>query len=270
MNWQDFLLKIRTYKSTKIQEEKLNASTAMRLIFAGAFDSMVEPDTLKPLNIVATYRRMCDELVAALKSSAKLPPAKPKELCGIADIHNEANLNSWRFTSNPLVTYDLAGKMERELDAIGYRKHISGKSRPYTVFKLVDDLENGKDKSRDRGGPITFILSSWKDVFEDEGIVKAIESNQVRVGILGVVTSQEAKPYGDNKVRIVLKLFTGVEDTDDIVIWPDRNSGQIEPLMRAIVPNEHGIALISPKVWNGKYSASLVKWVPIRYMAKNG
>ena len=83
--------------------------------------------------------------------------------------------------------------------------------------------------------------------------------------IFYIITSIKILPYGDGtKERMVIELFTGQDYTDDIILWPDPNTGRIKAVDKAeLKVRAMGIAVIKPKIWNNKNSATLLKWRPI-------
>jgi hypothetical protein len=118
-----------------------------------------------------------------------------------------------------------------------------------------------KRRASDTNKSPTLLTPYWGKVFQNKIALDAFEAGEYELAILGIITDVIKRPYHDgSKERLVFKMFTGTEHTDEITVWPDR-SGQIPAAVSGSIKQlELGFATVRPKIWNGRPGATLLRW----------
>lgn len=243
-NWLDFVRFVEAKKKAGMQG--LSMPCVTNLLYAGTFDSMLEGAA----ETVQTYVDMYEQIKKSLKSVAMLPKGHKKDLIGIQDIANNAQLSLWRHIANPLSRFSLLEFCENSLKEQGFEK---------TTHKFL----KWKMPAKPGIHPAYYVTDQWAPIFdaENSGLYHAFAKGKYGLLLLGIVTSVEMKPYHEgSKTRMVVKLFTGQDHTDEIVIWPE-NDGQVKEVHKALItPKSLGLVSIIPNIWNGRNSATLKAW----------
>jgi DNA polymerase III alpha subunit len=242
MTWSDFINNLKLAKKAK-KNKGLSVSTIANLLFSGAMDSMItETPTLE------LYKKMYTEVQDALKSKAQLAKRKKTEMLGLAEVTDEFSLSLWRNQMNPLAVYDLISPCAENLKMFGFE------STKHPAYPLMV-------KKSDKVRTPVVLTQFWKQVFDSPAAMASFETGQYELAILGIVTDVNVVKFSDGKKeRMVFKLFTGVESTDSITVWPEMNGKVSEVLKASIVPMQLGYCVVRPKPFNGNPSATLLRW----------
>lgn len=276
MKWLDFLEKLKTFKkecASRVPGEEgkmqmqlnLNAGSLSTLLFAGAFDSMIE----RTIITYKDYHELCQQMKDALGSDAELPSAKKNESLGIADIDSEIKLNMWRYQANPLHKFSLDEHFRGFLEAEGFIKsNTSGKKM---IFRrpAPDSDQMVEPKFRQRE---VEIWSSWKYVFENNQVFRHhsmyTEASgrkhypDTKLGFLGMMQSVQARPLKDGRESFTFRLFLGGETTDEIRVWSN-DQGFVPHAIRQYLKNGSvGVGIVNINKYNDKPSGSLREWIP--------
>jgi hypothetical protein len=251
MKWNDFIASLKEAKKQK-KNKGLSVSAISTLIFSGAMDSMIED---KPG--LAVYLRMFNEARSALGSKANLAKKKKTELMGLADVKTTIQLSLWRYQVNPLSSFDILEEYKDKLRMLGF---LDTNNPGYPMKSNSEFLSNS---------PV--VLSPyWRNIFTNPKAMSAFEDGSFDLAIFGTIVDARVVPYDEGrKTRLLFKIFTGVENTDDITVWPGRTGKITESQIAGMSLLNNGCAIIKPKPWNGKPGAVLKKWVNINGNQEN-
>lgn len=244
MKWNEFCTKLREAKKAK-KNKGLSVPVIATLLFGGAMDSMLEPGEVAGVD---TYKRMYEDVKAALGSKANLAKKKKTEMLGLIDVDGAVPLSLWRHQMNPLATFDIITTCKEDLKVYGF---IDTNHPAYPM----------KRKASDNYKSPALLTPYWGKVFQNKMALDAFEAGEYELAILGIITEATIKPYADgDKERLCFRLFTGTEYTDEITVWPTA-SGKIASQIRdSVKPMEIGFAVVRPKTWNGRPGATLLRW----------
>lgn len=215
--WDEFIDKIRTIKQEKLID-KVSAPALANLIFVGAFDELLK-DRLATGNIIDVYKNAFEEIKTATGSKASLPKKTKNAIVGIVDIKTEAHLAMWRQSSSPLGVYPFLNSLGDNLRILGY----------------TWNEERGQFRKHDDKGRIHIVTDEWERIFSlyDTNFWPMIQSKKFVFHIVGVVTNLKTSMYHNNsKEMLKVSLFTGRENIEDLVIWPERDTNKVSPFLK--------------------------------------
>jgi hypothetical protein len=242
MQWNEFIDALKLAKKEK-KTKGISMQAISNLLFAGAMDSMIPED--RPRN-VETYTALFKEAKAALKSKASLGKRRKGEIIGLEDVGGATTLALWRQQMNPLASCDILSSNKRALGMYGFVE------KDHPAYPMIMISENMAP---------TLLSMYWNKVFENESAMAYFERGSYNLAVLGLVTESVIRPYADGlKHRLTFKLFTGVDNTDEITVWPSKEGKLNQALVDSIKPMELGFAIVKPKQWNGRNTATLVRW----------
>jgi hypothetical protein len=247
VTWSDFIEKIRSFRAAGAKTG-LNAPAMIRMLYMGAFDDMLPPETLK-IPATERYPALLKEMLGAMASKAKLPKKKVTEVIGMTQLDSTANLMLWRFENNPFVQYDITRYFVTFLKDKGY---VKAQGRSDDVLWERQITESSRTQ--------VDIRYSWIHSFHST-VLPQYEKGKL-LGVLGVIVKAERKIFQGNRESIGLILFNGHEHTNEIRIWPGEDGKVSEVLKAQLKPGKVGLAVLKPKLWNSRPSASLVSWHP--------
>lgn len=250
MKWNEFLQKIKDANKLK-KDKKLSIPVLAILIFSGTFDSFIEEDIEPGVEI---YRSMFEELKKAKKSKASLPPKKKGESIGLDEVKSMLQLSIWRAQRSPIVKkVDFEPFLEAALKNFGFsRVHKEG-----SIFKFA----RGADRTNNK--PEVLGTANWSKLFADKNRLDLFKDGR-QLMIYGVVTDTKLLRYGPmkEKERLVFRIFTGQETTDELVLWPSRDTGFIsEAIKHEIKDGSTGFCLVKPTTYRDKPTATIVRFV---------
>jgi len=250
-SWSDFLEYLKDNKAS-LTNQGLSVSVLTILVYSGALDSLIDS---QDRGSIRKYFEMYQELCKVRGSKAKLPTKTKKDIIGLEEMHHNAHLSLWRNQVNPLAQFDLIGLCVNALTQMGFRRTMDNPG--FLPWKA---------SAKGRALP-TYIMDRWGDLFasENNGYFVQFSKKRANLAIMGIVISAKVMPYGPNneKERMVMKLFTGMDHTDDIVIWPNED-GKLPEMCRSEIKLGALIrAIIVPSRWNGRPTATVVKWLSI-------
>jgi hypothetical protein len=247
MSWDKFCADLKRAKKEK-KSKGLSVPSIAALLYGGAFDSMLPED--KP-RTAENYKIWYDQARTALSSKASLAKKRKTELIGLADVDGPVSLSLWRHQVNPLSAFDIISTCRDDLKMYGF---VDTSHQAYPMKRLASDSYRA---------PV-LLTPYWAKVFQNKQALEAFEAGEYELGILGVITDVQIKPYSDGaKERLVFRMFTGSEYTDEITVWPDRTGKITEHIRGSVQQLEMGFAIVRPKSWNGRPGATLLKWQKI-------
>lgn len=250
VNWDNFIDKLKEGK--KIGKTKgLSVPAITNLLFAGAFDDLIGGDDSNGYaSKYQMYNRMFEDVKKALKSKASLPNKKKGEAIGLADVQSDLHLALWRQQVNPLSSFDLIGAYLPQLKLRGYERD----SRPGTVAY----------KKKNSDDTVNFLLPDWGYIFKYEGTPQwnAVTSKQGmgRIVYLGIVSEVNTLRWANGtKEMIKFKIYIGKETTDEIVCWPEHDTGKIrEYTKESLKPGLIALFRVKPTTYQGRRGANLI------------
>jgi hypothetical protein len=258
MQWNEYLAKIEQLRKDG-GKAGFNVGLVIRLIYVGAFQSMIAHDP--GYTTMPAWRRclrMAEEVTKAFGSKAALAKKSKTEPVGIIDINSDAALVLWRHLVNPLFTFNLTGLYGKTLtEGFGFVKNQVGNTAtvPYCKETPGKSLQ-GID-----------LYSAWEYVFRAAESYGAYTSWRRAPGVIGVVTSTQARSFqsfGKTKTFLAVTFFDGFK-THECVLWPDDKQFHYNEAKAAVLaPCSYGIFLIQPKVIKGRLGGSLKTFYPIR------
>lgn len=244
MLWSDFVDQLKAAKKAK-KSKGLSVPTIATLLYSGAMDSMMPPGFV---GSPETYKPLYDQVCKALGSVAKLAKKKKTEMLGLQEVDGAVSLSLWRHQVNPLSTFDIVGSCKEDLKPYGF---VETKSPSCPMERKVSDIYKTPG----------LLTPHWSKVFQNKVALDVFEAGKCELVILGVIISAEVKPYSDGtKERLCFKMYTGVEYTDEITVWPDKSGKLPVQIKEAIKSMEMGFAVVRPKTWNGRPGATLLCW----------
>lgn len=255
MKWNEFLDKLKVGKDTG-KAKKISVPVLAALIFSGAFDSMITQDMYLPEDgstpTVRIYTVMFEQLKKVMKSKASLPKMKKGEYIGLDQVDNLLKLSMWRTQRSPIVKrIDFTPFLAAPLKTWGYESV----NKEGSIFKFIRGADPKNGKQQVLGTP------EWRALFSDKTRLSLFDSRQLM--LYGIVTEARILKYGENKEkeRLVFKIFTGYELTDEIVVWPSRQTGQLsEVLKHEVQDGKTCFCLVKPSLWNNKPTATIISF----------
>lgn len=246
MTWIDFLDKIRALKKQG-GKAGFNAGVVTRLIYAGAFNSMLVGNK-DYLDLPAHERclRMTREAVKAMKSNAKLPKASKTEPIGIVDIRNDAGLVLWRHIVNPLFQFNLSSLYKEHLrKTMGFMPSTTGDTR------MIPMNLNLPDK------PGCDLYARWEDVYAMPASMKSYQQGIRRCACMAIITKTDKMVMKNGRVALRVYFFDGFREYE-IKLWPPQGRDMYDQAKAAYLkPCAVGLLLIKPDVYNGSRTGSL-------------
>jgi len=249
MMWTEFIEKIKHFKKEGVKSG-LNAASITRLLYSGAFDEMIDDET-KKIPAVDRYKKLYQELIAAMESKSQLPKATGMEQIGINKITTSPQLILWRHSVNPFSRHDISGFCRNFLTNEGFELASSASGEITWYKKQSGDNQTQID-----------VRKSWSGLFDSREVYKQYNGDRL-LGIVGIVVSVEKKPYQGGKESLSVTLFNGMEYIEGVRVWPGKN-GKIKPeMIEGLTKNSVGLAIIKPKPWNDKAGGSIVGWTRV-------
>lgn len=260
-SWQDFLDKIRFVKKHKIKTPP--APVIFKLIYAGAFDSIIPVKNIK--NIHEYYRKMCDDVSNVLKSKAQLPKASKTQTIGVADIDSEVKLYQWRSEINPTFTFNLTDLYKGHLLSLGYLPFNTQDPR-YKPIKYIKEVKYNQHYIEK-----TVLMESWNDFWSlpDDILFKQFLSDgcsyngihyKYFVSFIGFISNIEERVYGkESKEMIKVKLYLGKDHTNYLVQWPDKTGKIKEENRKKITLNRPVLVSIRANISNGRFKGGSIQ-----------
>lgn len=252
MQWSEFLVKLKEAKIKK-KNKGLQVPCITTLIYSGAFDSMIPTEWPKNHE---TYHRMYTEVLIALKSKANLPAKTKTAPIGLSDVNEqgETALELWRWSTNPLSSFDLVSRCLEPLKSYGFEYYLNGSDPTFKMYRPADQT---------RKRPASFVSDHWAAIFADRRAFELFNKT-AELAVVGIVTETEMRPFGDGKEMLKFRLYTGREYTDEIVVWPTYGGNTVNPVdVQNIKPMRVGTAIIKLTEFNGRPGGSLKKWIPL-------
>jgi hypothetical protein len=244
MQWSEFTASLKEAKKRK-KNKGISVPTIATLLFGGAMDSMIPPETPKTVEL---YKKMFEEVKTALGSKANLAKKKKTELIGLSDVHGHVSLSLWRHQMSPLSTFNIIPSCQENLKLYGF---VDSKHLAYPLKRAA---------SEKYPNPV-LLTPYWSKVFQNPIALKAFQDGEYDLAILGVITDVAIKPFADGaKERMIFKIFTGHEYTNDITVWPGEDGKIPQRILMSVKPMELGFAIVKPKTWNGQPGATLLRW----------
>lgn len=244
MEWNEFCSNLKRAKKEK-KTKGLSVPSIAALLFSGAFDSILPPDVPKTSE---NYKIWYDQMRTALSSKASLAKKKKTELIGLEDVYGPISMSLWRHQVNPLSMFDIISSCKEDLKMYGF---VDTRNEAYPMKRPITETHRA---------PV-LLTPYWSKVFQNSQAIAAFEAGEYELGILGVVTDVSIKTYAEGtKERLVFRMFTGHEYTDEITVWPDKSGKITDFILGSIFQLELGFAIVRPKSWNGRPGASLLKW----------
>lgn len=254
MNWNEFLDKIKEAKKRKIKLG-FNANVVTRLIFSGTFNHMIaELPEYTNMYPYKRYQRMVEEILAVMKSKAKLPKATKTEMIGIEDIDSDAKLILWRHLTNPLFRYPLSNILgEWAQKEHGFR--LDPSSNPRARIMTLNFPDDAKKTSLD-------LYSQWDHVFDSIHSMDMYKKGERMACVLGITLSATVRWTRTGKQCLDVVIFDGCHEYK-ITLWPPRGQTTFSPAKRSkIKPCKAGLFLIKPSTWRGEKGGSLINFYP--------
>ena len=250
--WNELIEKIAAFKASKVKMG-LNAPSILRLLYGGAFDSMLPPEVFK-LPAHQRYARLGQEILHAMGSKAKLPKKGSQELIGLSSVASPGHLMLWRHAVNPFARYEITDYHVTFLKSLGFE-------RPSEEEKRLDPgrwwVRYPKEGTAYRTR--VEIRSSWASIFHPV-IFRKYEDGKILVGVFGIITKSSKRMFQETKESLSVSLFNGHEYTSEMKMWPGPD-GKLDRAKTAQMDElETGLAVIRPKFWNLRPTATLITW----------
>jgi hypothetical protein len=253
MTWTEFIAKIKHTKKT-YGRTGLNPAGLARLLWSGAFDSMLPPEAFQePAH--DRYRRLTKEMYDAMGSKAKLPAKAKKELLGVAEIVSAPRLMLWRHDVNPLVQFDITQFYKPFLESLGFEK----------LTPPREDILWERKSTEHKGGhtvPID-LRYSWFNVFDNPSLFQMYTKNQRLLAMMVIVLKSDKRIYQEHKESLSLVFFNGHETTDEIKLWPNAEGKLNKHMEMSLKQCELGLAIIQPKLWKGNRTGTLINFMRV-------
>lgn len=244
MLWDDFIEQLKAAKKSK-KNKGLSVPTIATLLYSGAMDSMM------PSGFVGTpeaYKDCYNQVRSALGSKANLAKKKKTEMLGLNEVGGQVSLSLWRHQVNPLSVFDIINSCKNDLKPYGFLE------TNHPVFLM-------KRRASDQYKTPGLLTPHWSKIFQNKVALDSFEAGEYEMVVLGVITSAAIRPYSDgSKERLCFRMYTGIEYTDEITVWPEKTGKLSEQIKEAIQPLEMGFAAVRPKTWNGRPGATLLRW----------
>lgn len=243
--WDAFIDKIKINQKTKIYKG-LNSGAITKLLFAGALDSMCTERRRAYKSDLEMYQVLHTELLSALKSKAALAKKSKSEIIGLNEVKTDIHLALWRYQVNPLASTPFIDILKGSLGLMGFAK---------------DEARNRYQKFTDANSVIHIVTDEWQRVFSFVGQTfwQQIQKGYVVFHMPGIVTNKVVKRYSNNtKEMMVLSLYTGRENIDNIILWPEYGKNNINPYLKEMI-KIGGVYLmeIKPSLKDGKQGGQL-------------
>lgn len=249
MKWNDFITKIQDFKKAGAKTG-LNAPTIIRLVYSGAFDSMLSEEHFK-IPAADRYPLLVKEALTAMKSKASIPKKTPKDIIGIADISGMGHLMLWRYTVNPYIKYDITNFTTSFLKTHGFEKPKIQEG-DITWIKQADSKNQRID-----------IRYSWSAFFDHKPLFNMYAKNERLLAVVAVVVKADKKMYQGDKESLAVTLFNGHEYIDSLRMWPDKTGKLNKAITSQINKCSIGLAIIRPSKFMDKPSGTLVSWIKL-------
>lgn len=267
MKWTEFLDKIVAFKNyAAARQLNLNAGSLTTLLFAGAFDSMIESPTVLTYK---DYHQLCTNLKKALGSKAELPGAKKNEALGIEDIDSEIKLNMWRYQANPLHRFSLVDHFSGFMAAEGFEKANAIDKKLIFRRRAPESDADRSPKDRERA---VEVWSSWRYVFENNQLFKHhsiwVDGSgrkiypETKLGFLGMIQQVTLRPLKDGRESYTFRLFLGGETTDELRVWSNEQGFVPHAIRQHLKNGNVGVGICRISKYNDKPSGSLSEWIP--------
>lgn len=248
MLWNEFLPLLKAAKKAEAGQLNLDAGSLTAMLFSGQMDSMF---TTPPS--AEEYFEYAEELKKAINSKAKAKEASKTEEYGIADITSATLLHLWRNQANPIYQFDWFSILDSKIRQLA--KFIPTKNNPLIPYVRYNQTQTQR----------TDIWKSWQSL---EDHPKALSSYLVEgsgrfPAFVGVIVDQKIFSYReDTKNALKIKLYTGIDETEYITVWPPRGQNKITPQIKGrMAIGTVGIAALAVKMWNNRLSPALDEWV---------
>ena len=248
MNWNEFINKISEFK--KEGSTGLNAPALIRLVYSGAFDSMLSPDHFK-IPAADRYPILVKDILSALKSKATMPKKSKTDLLGITDITSPGHLMLWRYMVNPFVKYDVADYMISFLKTHGFQRP-SIQEGDITWFKPESSTNTRVD-----------IRYNWRYFFTKKNLFDMYKNVDRLIAVAGIIVKAEKRMYQGDKESLVVQIFNGHEYTDDLRMWPGSDGKLNKAVVAQLTKCSMGLAIIKPSKFRDKPSGTLVSWIKL-------
>ena len=269
MDWSEFVDKLEKAKKKSLNNG-LSVPCIANLIYAGAFDSMLESQPV-PGQYLATYGKMFEDVRHVLKSKAGLPKKTKTIPMGLDDIRNDIQLGLWRFLVNPMSKFDFTPFCRSQLEMRGFA------DIPEYVKERIPGIEKNypmkHDGNTENQTVPAYLVNIWDDVYESRIhpniplYFRKTHKNKppARHGCLvGVVVDAKRVPYGkDGKRRLVIDFYNGYQLINGIVVWPDYRTNDLPRFTNSIRKMSFGVLSLIPKSYKGRKTAQAVMWEPI-------
>lgn len=255
INWLDFCQKLKEAKKNKTSKG-ISAGTLVRLIYAGAFDHMIDGEITLDIR-----NKMFFDVKQALVSVIDKPSAPKGEVIGIKDITNDLELDLWRHSVNPLIKFDFISRMNEfyseKIKMVGFE--TNNKSNKEFEYDFPYVCEGGLTYFPLRTG----LIRSWNRVFDDKykNLYDMVRSKKFGLALFGVVVSVKRTQTKNGKNRISVDFFNGEELIRDMTIWPNYHTGLFdEEMLHNMIYSPIGLISVIPNLWNGNKQAQIVGW----------
>lgn len=245
-SWEDFVSKLaRAKKENKIA--KMSVPTLIRLTYGGAFDSLTIEKRKKHPSNLSMYHEMFAETLAALKSKASLPKKGKNDIIGLDQVKNDLTLSLWRYQVNPSGSYPFLDTLKDKLSIMGY-SYESARNRYSKV---------SGDKTK-----MTIASDEWKRIFSFHGTKfwEDIQYGRVTFALPGIITKASVLWNKERtKERMVVQIYTGKDNTEDLMIWPKYGENTVNPYYKEFIkPGSVWLLEVKASLRDGKQSGSIL------------
>jgi len=258
MQWSEFLEKVKLSKKAKI-DANLSTTCITSLIFAGAFDSMIDEDV--PANgDIKLYTQMYEDAKKALGSKAKMPTKSKIQLIGLDEVKNERQLGLWRFSANPMSKFDFSPYCKEWLARRGFCElsEMKKKAGYHRNFPLYHE-------ETDTFPYAGYLINHWQGIFENdfELVTKAFLDKAYMACLVGVVVSAEKVTMKSGKKRMKVDFYNGYGIIRGLNIWPTWGSDSMPKFTGSLKKMNFGMLVVSVNVYNGHNGGNIVDWMEV-------
>jgi hypothetical protein len=244
-DWDSFVSKLaRAKKEDKIK--KISVPSILRLIMCGAFDGLAMQKRQKYNSNLPMYMDMFAEVCKVLKSKAALPKKGKNDLIGLDKVKNDIQLSLYRWTLNPSGSYPFIHSLKDKLSVLGFN---------------YDDVRGRYTKLSGDKTKMMIATDDWKRIFTFHGtqMWKDVEAGRLIFSIPGIITKANVLWNKERtKERMVVQIYTGKDNTEDLMIWPEYGKNTINPFLKEFIkPGSVWLLDVRPQIRDGKQGGTI-------------
>lgn len=258
--WGNFLLALSQDKKAK-KAIKFTATTAVNLLYAGAFKEILPLQTDAPKNIIIHATQLRD----AMNSKSTGGKLKRTQTVSLSMIEDEFTLSVWRSENNPIYAYNVALLEDVEkmiTDKFGF---FRGEIEDNILFTRPIELKQTDAKNTEGGikTPRMDIVESWSKITESTESARRYVTYgnhpKILAGVTGIITKVETKTSKNGNPYLSFCLDTGTDKIANINVFGSSADKYKEHLQTKKII----MCLMVPKLWNGKYFPDVKRIVPL-------